>query len=708
MRGLRPLVALVLIVAGGLTGTADAAARTRPLQLVLPLVADQSGLHAFATAVTTPGSPQYADYASIPTLARRFGASAATRARVTAFLRGAGARDVRIDATGLFADATLPAARAERLFHTSLAEFHAARATYTAPATPVTIPPALRGAVTGVVGLDTRALATAPALLHASPAARFRKADQPPSGYSCSPSGACQGPQTGCAAGVGTGGFTPNQYLTAYGYDGLHGLAGSGEGERVALIEIDGFREGDISTFASCFGLRLPPIDAFGVGVSKALPPGGESTLDLEVLTAAAPGLKSIDVYESNPQASDVLMALTAPLQNSGFKPQVISASLGLCERQTAQAVGRSGLSSAESALQEAAASGISVLAASGDDGSSDCVDSSSQSALPEPTLAVNYPASSPWTTGVGGTNLTFSSTNTIAGQTVWNDAAVVPGAAGGGGTSELFNRPSYQTGTVAGGRREVPDVALLADVAPGYDVYCTASPDCVGSSGSSPWQTVGGTSAATPLLAGGLAVIDELLRKAKQQSVGLPNPMLYSIGRNAQLAPYVFSDVTTGNNDVGPWIQSSGQPLGCCSAGGGYDEASGWGGVNVFYLAKAAQTLQPKIVNVSLAVAAGQQPVRARHVFARVSCDGPCLIGALTKVAIGNGRPFTDYSSLYHLAASGTKVVTVSFSRGQLARLRAALRTHTRITAQVTGAIVDAGGNIEKRTPAKTLLIRG
>ena len=89
----------------------------------------------------------------------------------------------------------------------------------------------------------------------------------------------------------------------------------------MALIEIDGFRYSDLRSFASCFGLSVPRINGYGVGIRHPLAPGAETTLDTEVLTAAAPGLKGIDVYDSLPRASDVLLSLTAPLQNAGPRP---------------------------------------------------------------------------------------------------------------------------------------------------------------------------------------------------------------------------------------------------------------------------------------------------------------------------------------------------------------------------------------------------
>ncbi len=688
-------------------------APTGSLRLVLPLSARRAALERFAASVTDPRSPDYARYRSIAWLAAHFGAGTGAERRVVRYLRAHGATQVRVDATGLFVDATMPAGAAQRAFSTSLARFRGDRAgTFTAPASPVVIPAALRGLVTGVVGLDTRPIATAPQIARSTVAIEsarlFGPAANAVSGYE-----PVSGTPSGCQGALKAGGFTPSQYLTAYAYGQLQGIKALGQGERVALIEIDGFRQSDVATFAHCFNLHLPPIVPFGVGVRHPLAPGGEATLDLEVLDAAAPALRSINVYESNAQASDVLQALTSPLQNPGYKPQVISASLGLCESQTIAAVGASGIANTESALQMAAASGISFLAASGDDGSADCVASSSSSALPEPQLAVNYPASSPWVTGVGGTNLTLTAQNAIESQTVWNDGNALEQngggiGAGGGGLSTLFKRPSYQAGVVAANHRAVPDIALLADVSPGYDVYCSAVPDCVNPSQPSSWQTVGGTSAATPLAAGGFALIDELLRLRQQQDLGLANPLLYKIGQDSALAAQVLQPVTTGTNDVGAFIQQDGSPLGCCDAGPGYNEAAGWGGINFYGLANAALAAQPPIADVSLSLAANQQPIAAGHILATVGCTGACDLSASAQVTIAGSPPFTDHADVYHIARAGSRTIAITPSIGQLSRLRAALGNGTRISASITGAIVDAGGNVERQTPPQQLAITG
>ncbi len=677
-----------------------AAPAGQSLQLVLPLKADGAALQRFALAVSTPGSPSYGRYEPIATLARRYGAPAAAKRQVVAYLRHVGATAVKIDATGLFADATISAGLAQRVFATSLAQFRtAAAARFTAPASAVHVPSALRNLVTGVVGLNTRPLASPPS--RDASAGDPQLAAQPtvPNGSGYFPA---TGTHSGCAAAAATGGFTPNQYLSAYQYDPLHLAGTSGQGERVALIEVDGFKGSDVDNFARCFGLHVPPVNSFPVGVRRAPAPGAESTLDIELLDAAAPGLKAIDVYESSAAAASTLKALTAPLQNPSQEPQVISASLGLCEPFTYAAVGRPGISATELALAEATATGITFLASSGDSGSADCTENGS----PIDKLAVNYPASSWWVTGVGGTNLTLDSTNAIETQPVWNDEATVPGSAGGGGASMIFKRPSYQRGTVAANVRAVPDVSMLADVAPGYAVYCSVTRECINSSHSTPWQAIGGTSAATPLLAGGLALVDETLRQRGRQDLGLVNPLLYKLGRNPALAHQVFFDVTQLGNDVGPYISGNGQPLGCCSAGAGYDEASGWGSINLASFSAAALAMQPKIVNVGLSLPRDQSPARNREILAQVSCSGPCLLGAIATITIGRSQSPKFYSSVYHLRSRGQRTIPIKLPAGEVSKLRSAVAHHSKIVAVVVGAVFDSGGNVEKQSRPRLLTI--
>ncbi len=678
------------------------------LSLSLPLKANLTGLERFATAVSTPGSPQYGQYDTIANLAKRFGASATERAHVVSYLKRAGATGVKIDATGLFADATMKVGQAQRVFGTSLATFRSAGvahgASFMAPDSRVRIPAALRDEVTGVIGLDTQPLfgSSTPtasgdaAFPHAAARSAAETSDDE-SGYTPR-----TGTPSGCAAAVAQSGFTPNQYLTAYGFAPLQASGLMGQGERVALIEIDGFRYSDLRNFSKCFGLATPAINGFGVGLKKPLAPGGESTLDLEVLDAAAPKLKAVDVYESRPSAVDVLHSLTSPLSNPGSKPDIISASLGSCEEATRLSIGANGLRSVEGALALASASGISVLASSGDDGSSSCL---TPDGRPLPGLAVSYPASSPFVTGVGGTNVALNAANQIASQEVWNDTPLVL-ASGGGGFSTQFNRPSYQNGFVLATHRGVPDVSMLADVAPGYEIYCTAKSDCIDKTHTDPWTQVGGTSAASPLLAGGLALVDQALRKGHRQDIGLANPLLYEIDHSAS-GPGVIADVVANDNDLGQSLV--GKPFGCCTAGTGYDEASGLGSVNLSGLVLAAGSLVPPVVNVGLSVPGQKHPVSSKHLLAKVSCSGHCLMGAYARIRVGHSRKVTTkYSNVYLLNKAGHKTVKIGLSGKFLAGLRSALSHRQKVTATIYGAILDPSGNVEAHTRGKDLQVRG
>jgi subtilase family serine protease len=692
------------LAAGPAAGAArvGAASSTATVSLALPLKADESGLERFATEVSTPGSPEYGQYESIASLSKRFGASASERSRVVGYLKRAGATGVKIDVTGLFADATMKVANAQRLFGTALGDFHSASAgRFMAPDSTVEIPAGLRSAVTGVVGLDTQPLFGTPQTERSTDEAWPHTAAQAaPSAGSATVSSDDEsgyltrtGTATGCAAAVAQTGFTPNQYLTAYNFTPLQSSGLEGQGERVALIEIDGFAYSDLRNFAKCFDLATPAINGYGVGLKKPLSPGGESTLDLEVLDAAAPKLKAVDVYESKPSAVDVLHSLTAPLTNTGAKPDVISASLGSCEPATLETIGNSGLKAVEGSLALAAASGISVLASSGDDGSSACL---TPDGKPLPGLAVSYPASSPFVTGVGGTNISLSSANQIVTQEVWNDSPLVV-AAGGGGVSDMFNRPSYQKGFVGPNRREVPDVSMLADVAPGYEIYCTAKGDCLSNQNSNPWTQVGGTSAASPLLAGGLALVDQALRRSGRQDIGLANPLLYKIATLPQAAN-VISDVVTNDNDLGASIEN--KPFGCCTAVPGYDDASGLGSINLAGLALVAGTLVPKVVHVGLSLPAQRHAVTAEHLLARVSCSGRCLLGAYTHIQLGSSKKLlTEESNTYLLRNGGRKTIKIPFDSKTLGKVRSALARGQKATAIVYGAILDPNGTIEAQT---------
>jgi kumamolisin len=705
-----------------------AAAGGQQLTLDLPLKTDTAGLARFAAAVSDPSSPEYGLYEPVSMLSRQFGASPAERRHVTSYLRSLGARHVSIDVTGQFADATMPVATAEHVFETGLSAFRtdttAGVQRFVAPDAAVHIPPALAGSVTGVVGLDTQPFQQPqPARLPASE--RSAITSQGVRGvlarwssegafHSSATTGGSFGsgysPRTGTPIGcpqalAQRNGFTPNQYQFAYNIGVNPAVAGRGRGERVALIEIDGFKPSDIRTFASCFGIPLGPIKVFHVGIHHNLRPSFETTLDLEMLLASAPGVYSrrVGVYQSQRIGATVLRALTAPLRHPNNRPDVISASLGICEPGLVHtpSVGRSGADVFNRALEVAAANGVSVLSSAGDAGSTACVNPRSRIGEPFRIKAVSFPASSPWVTAVGGTNFRLNGSNQIVAQRVWNNSPGLPDA-GGGGYSRLFRRPSYQRGVTHARHRVVPDVSMLADPYPGYLIYCTARPGCVNRANTSAWTPFGGTSAGSPLLAGSFALADSELRTHGHPNLGFANPLLYRIA-GSRLRRAVFRDLRSGTNDVFP-----GRGVGCCSAKRGFDPASGLGSVNVGALMFAAIVEGHPYARLKVKLPRQRHVLRSRRLRVHVHCSRACLFIVYTRIRISHQKGVIKARSRLHvLHKHAGRTIPIALSRGQRGKIAKALRRHRRVTAYVYAAIADPTGKVEHHTHARKFRVR-
>jgi subtilase family serine protease len=405
------------------------------------------------------------------------------------------------------------------------------------PLSPPRLPDAIAGLVQDVGGLDTEAVPR-PLL--------------PPGAALVTPS--CPGPAE-------TGGYLPAQLGSSggYGHDGLIDAGFDGSGERIAFVEFSRYKPSDVAVYQSCFGLSVPVSDV-AVGMTSPDHSGSpEVELDVETAIAAAPGLSHAYVYIA-PQTATlpaILNAIVAQAPATGVR--IVSDSWGICEPLISPARA----AATNQALQLAAVSGITVLAASGDAGSFDCSGF--------PSLAVDDPAAQPFATGVGGTTLHLKRSGGDR-EVVWDDAA----GAGGGGLSRFWARPSWQAGAgvvnpFSNGRREVPDVALHSSpINHGHIVYCSTLA-CRGRG----WTTFGGTSAAAPLLAGIVADMNQYSRAHGGQRLGYANPFLYDRLRHHRA---VFRDVVRGDNHLGG--------KGPYPATAGYDLASGIGSVRSTLLA--------------------------------------------------------------------------------------------------------------------------
>jgi kumamolisin len=316
--------------------------------------------------------------------------------------------------------------------------------------------------------------------------------------------------------------FTPLQVASLYGFP-----ASTGVGQCVAIIELGGgFRPADLDTYFRGLGVSSPNVIAVSVDNAQNTPtgdangPDGEVMLDIEVVGAIVPQAK-IAVYFAPNTDAGFLDAITTAVHDTNNKPSVISISWGGPESGwTTQA-----MTAMDEAFQAAATMGVTVCVASGDSGSADGVEDGGDH--------VDFPASSPFALGCGGTSLDAAS-NAISGEVVWNDGA--DGGATGGGLSGFFPTPSWQSNisaTTSQGKkrsltqRGVPDVAGNADPETGYDVRVDGSA-----------FVIGGTSAVAPLWAALIARLNQLSGK----SAGLMNPQLYQ-------APEAFRDITSGNN---------------------------------------------------------------------------------------------------------------------------------------------------------------
>ncbi len=390
---------------------------------------------------------------------------------------------------------------------------------------PLYVPAALAGVVLAVLGLDTRPQARA----------HFRSR---------------------AAAAQGTS-YQPNQVAGIYQFP----AGTTGAGQTIAVIELGGgFSTSDLASYFGSLDIAVPSITAVGVdGAANA--PGSDPTgadvevaLDIDVIGAAAPGAAQVVYFAPNTDQG-FIDAISAAAGASPA-PVAISISWGQSEDSwTAQ-----GRSAMDAAMADAAALGITVCVASGDNGSGDAVN--------DGQAHVDFPASSPNALGCGGTKLLADpSTGTISSEVVWNETASNDGA-GGGGVSDEYPLPSWQanagvraraggssagsggsSGSSGSSGRGVPDVAGNADPTTGYQIY---------SGGKA--QVVGGTSAVAPLW----SALVSRLAEATGQRFGLLQPALYAGVTPGTDVPG-FRDITSGNN-------------GAYAAGPGWDACSGLG----------------------------------------------------------------------------------------------------------------------------------
>jgi subtilase family serine protease len=517
---------------------------------------DPAALTRFATEVSTPGSPLYRDYLPAGAFPARFGPTAATIATVRSTLRARGLRPGAISANHLSIPVTATAGQLQSAFATSLARYRLPGGrTGFANATAPVLPAAAAAHVQAVIGLDSliqaQPLLTGPSVPVAGGGRTTR-----------SPDVVTGGPQP-CAAATNIAnsnppffGLTADQLAFAYKFSGLYHAKDFGRGVTVGIVEFgEPNLTSDITVFQKCYGLHnkvtYRPVDRF----RRTGPGVGEAALDIETVSVMAPGA-SVLVYRAPNTGTGQFDAYSTV--DSQDRARVVSVSFGLCEKFVPVSFGRA----LNVLFEQAAAQGQTVAAASGDRGSEGCLQVDGK----PNELSANFPASDPFVLGVGGTSIVSNSPVTSpAFQVVWNDAFDGNGAAGGG-RSTLFKMPQYQKSflKVKSGVREEPDVSADADPETGYVIFHQGQ-----------WLVVGGTSAATPLWAGLLALTDA---QCPAKRVGFVNPTLYHVSSAADPVP-VMNDIVANSNFPGNVNNDfTGGGGGHYAVRAGYDMATGIG----------------------------------------------------------------------------------------------------------------------------------
>lgn len=513
---------------------------------------DPAGLDSLLHAIYTPGSPQYHHYLTPAEFSRLFAPGADQVQLVVTFLRSQGLTVQSIASNSLLIDATATVAQAQQAFHIQINTYQYGNRVFYANAQPPSVPASLRDIMSSIGGLDDS--------VHYQPVARNTPAVP-------------MGTQHTHAAPSGYG---PVQLAAAYNTVPLSSAGIQGQNQTVAIFELDGYQAADVQQYFQNYNLGTPDIRNILVdGFNGSAGQGAiEVELDIEVVGAIAPRARQL-IYEG-PNTTQGLNDTYNRIVTDN-QAQVVSVSWGLCESST----GSSELMTLDTIFKQAAAQGIAIYAAAGDAGAYDCGDT---------TLGVDSPAGDPYVTGVGGTNLQLGANNSYGSETAWSnpsDTSRGPqGDGGGGGISNTFAMPDWQSGTgvvnsYSSGQpcgapsgqycREVPDIAADADPASGYAVYCTVTNAGCPAGG---WIVVGGTSAAAPFWAGSNALINQYLQQQNLPRLGSANPALYGL-YNTQQGAATFHDVTGGNNLYYP-------------ATSGYDMASGLGSPDVASLAQA------------------------------------------------------------------------------------------------------------------------
>ncbi|HEX5406276.1 MAG TPA: S53 family peptidase [Pseudonocardiaceae bacterium] len=528
------------------TKVADVAAGSPVTFRVYLRTRDEAGAEALALSVSSPTNAAYGHYLSTAQVRSRFAPTQAQVDSVRGWLGSAGFGIDSVPSNNAFVEATGTAAQVDKAFDVQLGNYSVRGSTLRAPNTDLSVPASIAPNVVGVLGVDQAENLMKPMIVGSQP-----NVVPPPDGFrNARPCSAFFGQQVdrtdpkfdGQRLSYAPCGYTPGQLRGAYGIAGAVAAGNDGRGTTVAIVDAFGsptlFQ--DAAQYAS-INDPAHPLRAAQFTQQVAPPtPGledpnqcdaagwyGEQTLDVEAVHAMAPGAHILFVGGADCQdltLDDSLNSIVA-----AHSANLVSNSYGdLGEDLPADEIQAFHQIAVQAALE-----GIGLYFSSGDAG-----DEVANLGQPEP----DFSASDPFVTAVGGTSLGIDKHNRISLETGWETgkSVLTDGVFGpltfnggsGGGTSRVFAEPAYQRGVVPDALarqnqtgnnrgRVVPDISMLADPNTGF---------LMGETQTFPTGVqydqfrIGGTSVASPLLAGMMADADQL----DHFHHGFINPLLY------------------------------------------------------------------------------------------------------------------------------------------------------------------------------------
>ena len=527
--------------------------------------AQNSALTQLLNDQQNPASPRYHQWLTPEAYAAQFGLSDADLAKVVSYFTSQGLTVAAVSRSKSFVSLAGTAAQIGRALGTTLHTVSVNGEQHFANLTEPQLPAALATVTRSITGLNDFRL---------KPRLIVKKVVAPD--YTSSISGSHY--------------LAPGDLYTIYDINPLLTNSINGSGVTIAVMGQTDISLASAAAFRTASGLaaNAPTVKVYGTDPGTSTTDQPEAMLDVEWSGAIAPSASILYV-----NSTDVIAGSLTNAIDNNLAP-IITISYGDCE----QDFGSSNIAVFNQLFRQANAQGQTIVGPAGDSGATDC---DYQDTSATQGLAVDFPASSPYVTGLGGTMFNegtgtyFNATNgsysgsaiSYIPETVWNETAAAGELAGGGGGASLyFTKPAYQTGTGVPNdfSRDVPDLAL--DAAAIHDGYLICEPGyCVNGYRNSAGylDVVGGTSVATPEFAGMMALLEQKI----QERVGNANPTIYSLA-NSAYATSVFHDITSGTN-AEPCTAGT---TGCVSGGTigytattGYDQTSGWGSVDAYNL---------------------------------------------------------------------------------------------------------------------------